>query len=198
VRSAELDAAVLWTLLPISAAAGMLSVVVFHWTSNRTEIRRTANLILAHILEFRLFLDEPIVVLRAQWNVVRANAQLLRLMLIPGLILAVPSIVLVAQLNARYGRAPWPIGEAVVVSASNPAARLAMPAGIAVETPPVHSRGQVAWRVRPSAIVSIARITRDNGGITLPFPPARILGMHWLVWFSFGFAIAALGTAWLL
>lgn len=190
MSAAELDTNVLWILGPISVAAGILSVLVFRWTSDRAAIHRTTNLILAHMLEFRLFLDEPAVVLRAQLGLLRANAHLLRLMLIPGLILVIPSIILIEQLNARYGRAPLKVGEAVVVSAKEPSARLTMPAGIRIETPPIHSSGELAWRIRPLVTVPIGQF---NVGIAIPFPPARILHLHWLVWFSMGFAIAGLG-----
>jgi hypothetical protein len=194
----DLGGSALWTLGPLSAAAGIVSALLFHWSSDRVAVRRATNLILAHMLELRLFLDEPLVVLRAQLGLLRANAQLLRSMLLPALILTVPSIFLVERLNAVYGHAPLRVGEAVVVSANKPVAKLKMPEGIAIETPAVHSKGQVAWRIRPRAVVSIERVTQDNAGIAIPFPPARILGMHWLIWFSMGFAIAAIGTKCLL
>jgi hypothetical protein len=194
MRPVDLGPGALWPLLPASAAAGIVSTLVFQWTTDRNAVRRATNLIVAHMLEFRLFLDEPGIVLQAQVGLLRANARLLRLMWIPALILAIPSILLIERLDAAYGRAPLRVGKEVVVSASGPVPRLNMPAGIAIESPAVHSRGHVAWRIRPQTLVSIDRITRDNAGFAIPFPPARILGMHWLVWFSLGFAIAAIGT----
>jgi hypothetical protein len=194
----DLGGTALWTLGPVSVASGIISMLVFHWTSDRTAVRRATNLILAHMLELRLFLDEPIVILRAQRGLLRANAQLLRLMLLPALILAIPSILLLQQLNAAYGRAPLRVGRAVVLSASDPKAALKMPSSIAIETPSVHSKDQVAWRIRPHAPIPIDRLARDNPGIAIPFPPARILRMHWVIWFSLGFTLAAVGTKCLL
>jgi hypothetical protein len=194
----DLGASALWTLGAVSAVAGIVSAVVFHWSSDRVAVRRATNLILAHMLELRLFLDEPLVVLRAQLGLLRANAQLLRSMLLPALILAIPSTLLVERLNAVYGHAPLRVGEAVVVSTDKPAAELKMPAGIVIETPAVHGRGQVAWRIRPRAVVSIDRVTQNNEGIAVPFPPVRIFRIHWSIWFSMGFAVAALGTKCLL
>jgi hypothetical protein len=182
---------------PLSLAVGVISTLVVHWTSDRAAVRRATNLILAHILEFRLFLDEPAVILQAQWSLVKANVQLLRLMLLPALILAIPSFLVVSHLNSLYGRAPLMVGQAVVVSAQEPA-KLNMPAGISIETPAVHSRGQIAWRVRASAAVPVESLTRSNTGIAIPFPAGRVLGLHWLVWFLAGFAIAAIGTKCLL
>ncbi len=195
---ADLGPRALWTLLPVSMISGTVSVFVAHWSSDRSAVRRATNLILAHVLELRLFLDEPRVVLRAQLGLLRANAQLLRLLLLPALILAIPSIFLVQQLNASYGRAPLRVGDAVVVSANQFTAQLKMPAEVTVETPAVRTKGQVAWRIRPRAVVPINQITRDNAGIAIPFPSARILGFHWVIWFSLGFAISAIGTKWVL
>jgi hypothetical protein len=181
----------LWTLLPIGAVAGIISVLVFHWTSDRVALRRVTNLILAHVLEFRLFLDEPLIVLQAQMNLLRANLQLLRLILVPCLLLAIPSIALVNYMSATYGRAPLRIGEAVVVSTRGSSIRLRLPPGIAVETPPVHGHGETAWRVRPLVIVPLNEFEK---GLVIPFPPARILRLHWAVWFTLAFSVAAIGT----
>jgi hypothetical protein len=185
-------------LLAAGAAAGVLSAFVFDWTTDRVAIRRAVNLILAHVLEFRLFLDEPIVILRAQLDLFKSNARLLRLMLLPALILTIPSILLFMKLNALYGRAPLRVGDAVVVSAKDSGARLTMPRQIRIESPPVHNKGEVAWRIRPLAIVPVDLLERDNANITIPFPAARILRFPWLVWFSLGFAIASIGTVCLL
>jgi hypothetical protein len=185
----------LWTLIPAGAAAGVISVLVVHWTTKPVAIRRATNLILAHMLEFRLFLDEPRVVLQAQLNLLRANLQLLRLMLLPAVILALPSIALMAYLNATYSRAPLKVGEAVVVSAKGFSTQLKMPAGITIETPPVRSRvrsqEETAWRVRPRAIVPADRFDK---GLVIPFPPARILDLPWEAWFALAFIIAVAGT----
>lgn len=194
----DLGADALWPVLAISVVAGIVSVLVFHWSSDPLAVRRATNLILAHMLELRLYLDEPVAIFKAQLGLLRANAQLLRTMLVPGLILAIPSLLLLQQLNATYGRAPLKVGEAVVVSSTTPAAELKMPSQIAIETPAVHSKGEVAWRIRPRANIAISQLTRDNAGIAIPFPAARILRMHWLIWFSLGFAISAIGTKCLL
>ncbi len=89
VMTVDLGVRALWTLVPIGVASGVISVLVLHWTSDRAAVRRATNLILAHMLEFRLFLDEPILVLTAQRDLLKANLQLLRLLMLPCLILAV-------------------------------------------------------------------------------------------------------------
>jgi hypothetical protein len=197
MSAVDLGAGALWTLGPASVAAGMLSAFVFRWASDRTAIRRTANRILAHLLECRLFLDDPLIVLRAQVDLLRANAHLLRLILAPALILTIPSIFLFQQLSARYSLAPLRVGEAVVVSARH-ASDLHAPPGVRVETAAVHTGMEVAWRVRAAMPVPIELWRTANPALTIPFPAARILHLHWLIWFSLCFVLGGIGTACLL
>jgi hypothetical protein len=191
----DLGAPALWTLAPISVFAGMLMALVFRWTTDISAMRRATNLVVAHILEFRLFLDEPILVLRAQWNLLEANLRLLRLLILPCAILAIPSFFLFEELNGLYGRAPLKVGDAVVVSepVQVPATQLKMPPGITIETPPVHGPGQVSWRVRATESVPVRRVKESNRRVAIPFPPARILHLHWTVWFALISTAAAIG-----
>jgi hypothetical protein len=193
LRAVDLGPLALWTLLPVSVAFGVFSTLVFHWAGNRRATRLAVNQILAHVLEFRLFLDDPVVILQAQWNLLRANLQFLRLLLIPALILSIPSVLIVERLNALYGRAPLRTGEAVVVS-TRTAKPLSMPKGIAIETPAIHTNGETAWRIRPFVSIPVQQLTSAGSGLAIPFPPARILGLHWLVWFSLFFSVAAVGA----
>jgi hypothetical protein len=191
----DLGAGALATLGPASVVLGALTTVVFSSTTDRSALRRVANRILAHVLEFRLFLDEPLLVLTAQRELIRANLQLARLLLLPCLILTVPVGFLMHELNSLYGRAPLRVGEAAVVTAKAPAPALKLPAGIAIETPPVHSQGQLSWRVRPSAYIPVRSVLQQaSAGLEIPFPPASILRLHWLVWFFLFSASAAIAT----
>jgi hypothetical protein len=197
MRSVDLGGSELWTLIPISLLAGILSAILVRWTGNRRAIRLAVNQILAHVLEFRLFLDEPAVILRAQWDLLRANGRLLRLMLIPGLILLIPSAILLHLLDARFGSGPLKRGEPIVVSARH-SVQLAMPTGIVIESPPLRTGEDFSWRIRASVTVPADQLRRANPLLSIPFPPARILNMHWLVWFSLAFSLGAIATKWAL
>jgi hypothetical protein len=80
-------------------------------------------------------------------------------MLRPALILTVPIVFLLIQLEAFYGREPLPVGKAAIVTVQmketiderTPVPVLESPSGISVETPPVRvpSQRQVSWRIRP-------------------------------------------------
>jgi len=100
-------------------------------------------------------MDDPVLVLRAQRDLIVANLHFLKLMLRPFLWMLVPMALLLAFLEAFYGHAPLRVGDAALITAQvrNATASLTLeaPPDIAVETPAVHvlAESQVTWRVRP-------------------------------------------------
>ncbi len=196
----------IWTLIPVSAIYGLAVALVFARFSDRVAIRRTRNRMMAHVMEFRLFLDSPALVLRAQRDLLRENLHLLRLILLPCVILALMFVVLFPQLDAMYGHRPLKAGERAIVTAHARAdATLEAPPGIEVETPGAWNvyEGQISWRVRALGRVSgelkigslTKRIVAGGGlidGWKIPFrspeievqyPRAAVLGVNWMVWF---------------
>jgi hypothetical protein len=152
----------------------------------------------AHLLEFWLYVDEPRTIWKSWKRLLAANVRLFGLLVIPFLILAIPSVPLYFLLDAHYGAPPLLVGKPAVVSISfeGPAGtvpELVAPDGIAVETPPVivASLHEVSWRIRPLRALSgelhwSSAGTRVSRGITAAerYPLA-----HWSVWFL-GFSLA--------
>ncbi|MGO9012794.1 MAG: sulfatase-like hydrolase/transferase [Bryobacteraceae bacterium] len=186
------------TLAPLSALCGILTAFVFRRFGSRGT-RRTVNRILAHVMELRLFLDEPRLVWNAQRDLLRENLRLFGQIAVPSLIAAPLLAFVMWQADAVYGRAPLGAGEAVVVTAHVKSGDLAnvrmeAPAGVTVETPgvripPLH---EVSWRIRPLRPFS-GRLTVDADveRIDIPWPRATVLGASWMVWF---FGISALSA----
>lgn len=151
-------------LAVLSALAGVAMLWLFARTSNQAAIARTKRRVYAHLMELRLFADEPAMMWRAQRQLFAANLRYLGLMLVPALAIAAPMIVLLVRLDAYYGRAPLPVGSDAIVTLETrdaldpaaPAPSLKAPDGIAVETPAVRvlSERQVSWRVRALRPVS--------------------------------------------
>ena len=147
--------------LPILAVlTGILTAVVIRYTTDASALRATGRRIQAHLLEFRLFFDEPRLIWQAQMNLLRDNLRLFMLLLPATLILALPMAWLILQLEAVYGLRPLALGEASVVTAQltraqDAADRLVLEgnAGVRVETPPVRvvRDNQVVWRIRPAS-----------------------------------------------
>jgi hypothetical protein len=183
-------------LVVISLAAGAAMLWVFKKTSNPAKIRGVKRLLMAYLLEMRIYRDEPGVVLRAQGSLLLANLKYIGLMLLPAVWLAAPLTILLIHLESFYGRSPLPIGrEAVVTMAMRTPVNVTLeaPPGINVETRVrVLDEGQISWRIRPVAEVSGdlhftvdgARIDkRIEAGAGQRFVPGRrassVLGALW-------------------
>jgi hypothetical protein len=142
----------------LSALAGIAMLWVFRKTSDQARMRAVKRRVQAYLLELRIFGDEPSVMWRSQKALFAANARYIGLMMRPALFLGLPMALLLIHLEAFYGRAPLPVGREAIVTmavrdplASTP---VLLPApGIAIETPPVRvvDRGEVSWRIRPTA-----------------------------------------------
>jgi hypothetical protein len=147
------------SLVAVSVAFGLFSLWVFQHTADLAAIRSTTKRVHAHLLEFRLFYDEPRLIWRAQKSIVRENLRFFLLLVRPGIILMLPMAWLLIQLETVYGYAPLPVGQPSVITAQvsgelmpdDVAATLQMPPGISVETAPVRSMAdrQISWRIRP-------------------------------------------------
>jgi hypothetical protein len=210
----------IWTLLPVSLIYGLAAALVFRRFSDQISVRQTINRMMAHVMEFRLFINSPALVLRAQRDLLRENLRLLRLILRPCALLALIFIILFPQLDAMYGHAPLRVGEPSVVTARlDGDAVLEAPAGIKIETPGVHviHDREVSWRVRPIGRTAGDLRVRGNGrvvtrqivagggliyGLNLPYsspaieiryPRTVVLGVNWMVWFFLISTAAAIG-----
>ena len=154
----DLGSSALLTLVPVSAIFGVALALAFvHWT-DRARLRRTINRMIALVIEFRLFIDEPLLILRAQRELLKENVRLLALISRPTAIAALVFLLCFPHLEALYGRAPLPAGEPAIITAQLSRAdragqpTLAAPPVISVETPAVRAlyRNQVSWRIRPA------------------------------------------------
>lgn len=219
------------SLLPLSGLAGIGVLWVFRRASDQPAIRRAKDLVTAHLLEFRLFMDEPRLILRAQRDLIVANLRLMKLMLRPFLVLALPMALLLVEMDAYYGRDPLVAGQPAIVTVqwkvAPDRAALQAPDSIAVETPAVRviTERQTSWRIRPlRAATGELRVACRDGVLTksiasgagprflserragslagflmhpaewplssgeiewieVRYPSARILHLHWLIWF---------------
>ncbi len=152
------------SLAVISIFAGIAMLWVFKKTSKPARIRAVKRRVQAHLLEIRVFGEEPAVVWSAQKSLVAWNMRYMGLMLMPAVWMAIPLSILLIHLESFFGRTPLPVGGATIVTMAmrpplnpdSPAPVLHAPQGIAVETPAVRAidDGQISWRIRPSEAVS--------------------------------------------
>jgi hypothetical protein len=134
----------------------VLTLLVVRWTSDQKAIRRVKDRIGAHVLEVRLFSDQPRVVLRAYLALIGNTVLYLRYSLRPLIVLAVPLLLLFTQLEAYFGRTPVNLGQDFLVRVTFqnadalPNSALQVPPGLEMTAPPVHipSERQVDWRLK--------------------------------------------------
>ena len=157
-------------LVFVSVVAGVAMLLIFKAASNQKAIRRTRDLIRAHMLAMRLFRDEARVVVESQKRVLRTNLTYLRYAVVPIIFILPPVVLIMVQLNLRYGPAPAQPGEAVVVTAIFDGAldedvTLAAPPGVAVETPALRIpyKREADWRVRPARPGKYELVVQSNG-----------------------------------
>jgi uncharacterized membrane protein (DUF106 family) len=142
----------------VSLLTGFLMLYIYRLTSNQDGIRRVKNLIKAHLLELRLFKNDLAVSLRAQGSILAANLKYIGYAFKPLLVMIVPVLIILIQLNDWFGSRPLQVGERALVivrlaesySPTETDLRLEAPAGLVVETPPlrIEEDREVDWRIR--------------------------------------------------
>ena len=186
------------TLIPLSALCGIFTAFIFRRFAS-PDTRQTVNRIIAHVMELRLFFDEPALIWHTQRDLLRENLRLFRQIAIP-IVISAPLIALVMwQADAFYGRAPLPAGEPLVVTTSDNSSdvNLVAPPNVVIETPPVHipRLHEVSWRIRPTIpFTGRLSVNGDSRHIDIPWPRASVLGVSWMIWFFAISSIAALLT----
>lgn len=147
------------SMIIVSALTGMLMLAIFRLTSNQEGIKKTKNKIKAHILELRLFQDNLGISLRAQRKILTTNLKYLSHTAKPMLIMIVPLILVLIQLNFRFAYLPFQAGQQAMVKVIlnpdvNPAETevelTPLSTGIKVETPGlrIEEEREIDWRIR--------------------------------------------------
>ena len=134
-------------------------VWIFGKVSNQDAIQRTRDRLSAELIALRLFKDDLRVFFGIQCQVLVWTLRYLSHSLVPMLILMVPTMIILIQLNLHYGSRPLRVGEQTLVKVKlrDPAA-LARGAEISLQAPEnlkIETQGvrieemkEVCWRVR--------------------------------------------------
>jgi hypothetical protein len=146
-------------MLWLSVLTAVLVLLVYKYLSSQEGIQRAKDRSKAHILEIRLFQDDPVLMARAVRAVLSTNLTYLRLNLKPFLIVFVPLFPMLVQMETRLGYRPLLPNESAVVQTSwrstVPGDKGLCPTlvpedGISLETPPVRivEGNEIDWRIR--------------------------------------------------
>ncbi|MFQ6082152.1 MAG: hypothetical protein ACE5WD_02195 [Candidatus Aminicenantia bacterium] len=142
----------------ISFLTGLLMLFIFRYTSNQEGIRKVKNRIKAHLLEIRLFKDDLGLMFKAQKNILQNNLIYMKYSLKPMLVMIIPLILILIQLNLWFSQKPLePNQSAIVILNLQPnvspietSVKIRTPEGVSVETPALRimNKPQINWRIR--------------------------------------------------
>lgn len=143
-----------WGLLVASALSGVVLLMIYGKVSNQQKIKALKQKIYANILETVLYRHDLGLSLRAQGRLLKCSALYLLLAIPPLIVLLVPCLLLLAQLNLYYSNRGLEAGESAILKVSLADEKIirdiTLDASPGLEiTPPVRSLTdkEIAWRV---------------------------------------------------
>jgi len=182
----------------------VFSLLVVRWTSNQKAIRRMKDLIGAHVLEVRLFSDQPRVVLRAYLSLLVSLFGYLAYAMVPLLVLGLPLLLIYGQLEDRFAHMPVRPGCDFLLSAnfanedSLADVVLRLPPELVQTAPPVQigAEREIEWRIqgKRSGIFDLDLVLHGQelskrvviGPESARIVPGRIAGSFWQQFMSPG------------
>jgi hypothetical protein len=149
----------LGSLVGISFLGGVLMVWMFGKVSNQEAIKKTRSRMNAELLALRLFKDDLRVFFGVQYQVLVWTLRYLKHSLLPMVIIMVPVMAILIQLNLHYAKRPLGVGERTLVKiklrgaqALARATEIQLQADTSVE---IETKGvripelrEVSWRIR--------------------------------------------------
>lgn len=146
-----------YALVIVAAFFGILMLSVFGRISSQGEIIGIKNRIRGNLIGVRLFKHDLGIVFKLQGLIFKDTVRYLALTGLPLLLLTVPTILILGELNLYFGSTPLPVDMITIVtlkvedrSESLPQISMEASKGIVVESPPLQapSRGEISWRIR--------------------------------------------------
>ena len=145
----------LWGVL-----CGVLALWIYRLVSNQEGIARAKDRIKMHLIEVRLWRDDPRVVAGAFGRILMRNGQYVGFSLVPMVVLAAPFMIVMFHLVAHFAFEPLPVGQTTLLQVQlDPATgaraldvELSLGDGVSLDAPPVRTAdGRVVWRLRADA-----------------------------------------------
>jgi uncharacterized membrane protein (DUF106 family) len=102
-------------MILVSVITGTVMLFLFKLTSNQEAMKEVKAKISAYFLEMRLYKEDASVVMASQRRILRANMGYMKLALIPALVMFVPVVLIMVQLNLRYAQTGFKPGDAAMV-----------------------------------------------------------------------------------
>ncbi len=140
---------------------GIVALIVYKYTSNQAGITRAKGRIKMHLVEIRLFNHDLLMVVQSTGKILLNNGLYLGLNIVPMLVMIVPIMSMLVQLEARYAFDPMAVGQTELLElelddehCTVPVTdvRLELPEGVSQVGPPVRTPdNRIYWRVKAEA-----------------------------------------------
>jgi len=163
-------------MILISLLTSFLMLLIFRHTSNQAGIIKAKSLIKAHLLELRLFPDDMRIQFRAQGRILLTNLKYIGHNSKPMLVMIVPILLILIQLNLWFGVRSLEPGESAILKvklggdrfASEVAVDVEPPRQLEIETPPlrIEDEAEIDWRVKAKE-VGLGQLTLAVGDRTI-------------------------------
>jgi uncharacterized membrane protein (DUF106 family) len=99
----------------ISLLTGAVMLFLFKLTSNQAAMKEVKTKISAYFLEMRLYKEDVSVVVGSQRRILLANMNYMKLAVVPAVVMIVPVILIMVQLNLRYAQTGLEPGDTALV-----------------------------------------------------------------------------------
>ncbi len=147
---------IVWPVL-----GGIVALLVYKYTSNQGGITRAKGQIKMRLVEIRLFSHDIGMVVRATGHILWNNGKYLGLNIVPMLVMIVPIMSMLVQLEARYAFDPLPVDHELLLElelddehCDVPVTEvsLELPDGVSQQGHPVRTPdGRIFWPLRTEA-----------------------------------------------
>jgi len=142
-----------WALATAAVLFGVVALLLFKVATNQRGLATARTRLIGRLYEAALYQTNLGVIMRVQGGVLVANLRYLMFALPAIVVLVVPLLIVLPQLEARFGRRPLDVGETTLVTVALNSAdqvELKVDPGLVVEAGPVRDqwRGETVWRVR--------------------------------------------------
>lgn len=210
MNEVDLGAVALILLASIGIAYGIACTVLARKFADHGAIRAAGRRLVAHLMELRLFMEDPLLLLRSQRDLIAAYIALLRAFVVPGSSLIIVSVPLLFVLQNWFAKAPLPLHRPAIVTVHLQRmfdVTLTTPPEITIDTDAVRAlaSNEVSWRVTPIAAVNgrvlvkgaseriehrivagktfVGRLFGSRSPVEISYPRATIAGESWMTWF---------------
>ncbi len=142
----------------ISLLTGAVMLFLFKLTSNQEAMKEVKTRISAYFLEMRLYKEDMSTVMGSQRRILLANMHYMKLAVVPAVVMIIPVILIMVQLNLRYSQTGLEPGNTAIVKVKaeegvdvvREGFRLSTGRGLLKASPAVRiaALGETDWKIR--------------------------------------------------